>query len=108
MKMRQYPPKKRPLSIGRRMKASQEYSPVPQRKRFAFGDWIDDGRDGYKRKYLCFACRKMFRSTDRHTTLESCPQCNGKLRGLGYMFKTPRKRDKRSWKKLEKILNPNA
>lgn len=104
MKIKQYPPKKRPLSIGRIMKSSEDNPPVPQRQRFAFGDWIDDGRDGYKRKYLCFNCRKMFRSTDKRTTLENCPECGNKLRGVGMMFKTPRKNDIRSWKKLKEIL----
>lgn len=104
MKIKQYPPKKRPLSIGRRMKASQPYPPQPQRQRFGFGEWIDDGRLEYKRKYICFNCNKTFRATDRHTSLKNCPECGQTLRGVGMMFKAPRKQDKRSWKKLKEIL----
>lgn len=94
--------KPKQLSIGKLGRLKEAKSLVKRRQRFGFGEWIDDGRDTYKRKYICFTCRKTFRATDKRTSLEKCPQCKGELRGGYQMFKAPRKRDTRSWKQLER------
>ena len=84
-----------------------------RRRRFAFGEPIDDGRHYYHSKKLCFDCRKVWRPNyyqhwqSRGTPIEMlqvCPQCRQPLVTVGPMFKTPRQRDVRSWRQLAAIL----
>lgn len=85
---------------------------VNRRQRFAFGEPIDDGRRYYAHKYLCFHCRKVWRPSKMNykgspemATISACPQCCGPLVRVGSMFKTPRRRDRRSWNQLRNILS---
>lgn len=83
---------------------------VNRRRRFAFGEPIDDGKHYYHSKKLCFNCQKVWRpwfyTRNRDcVTLPNCPQCGGPLVSVGPMFKTPRRRDRRSWNQLRKILS---
>jgi len=104
MKLRQYPPVKPNNSDRWKWRFIHERPKVFQHQRFAFGEPIDDGVSYYKYKYVCFHCRKMFRPPDRSMRKEKCPECGGPVRFIGTMFKTPRRNDKRSWKKLQDIL----
>lgn len=67
-----------------------------------YGQHIDDGRWPYKTKYVCFNCRKVFRSQDRSLSLTCCPDCRGNLWSMGQVFKAPRKRKKQDWKRIQK------
>lgn len=61
------------------------------------------GYDRYKKHYVCFSCRKMFRSFDRKTpsSLKSCPQCAGGVYSVGKDLKIPRRQNLKEWKKIE-------
>lgn len=108
MKLTQYPRKIQNRSTGSWGRARVQYErvKVQRRKRFAFGDAC-----GIDRKFggpniprrVCFNCRKLTRYA------YICPDCGQETTSVRTsMFKTPRRADKRSWKKLEEILKPNA
>lgn len=70
----------------------------------------------YKRKFACFACRKMFRQNDESRMSQKprldesgiriavCPQCGARMQNLGLDFKTPPQNDVEQWKKVEKLF----
>lgn len=54
--------------------------------------------------YACFACRKAFkvRNTFNSTlTPRPCPNCKGPMKAMGVLFRAPRQRAVKAWKKLK-------
>lgn len=85
-----------------------------------FTDVIDDGKHYYKRKFVCWKCRLMFRPHWRnrmdtpspngphmspdHMLMETCPSCSGDLYHVGFQFRPPRRENVREWARLEKRM----
>lgn len=71
----------------------------------------------YKRKFACFACRKMFRQTDESRMAQKprldeqgqrialCPQCGARMHNMGLDFCVPKQSDLEQWKKVEKLFD---
>jgi hypothetical protein len=55
----------------------------------------------YKRKMACFDCRKTFRQTSEN--VGKCPECGGELRSIGLDFKSPRRANRKQWKKAQAL-----
>jgi hypothetical protein len=56
--------------------------------------------------YACFACRKAFkvRGTYNSTTAPApCPECKGPMTAMGVLFRAPRQRAVKAWRRLEEL-----
>jgi hypothetical protein len=56
--------------------------------------------------YACFACRKAFkvRGTFNSTTAPTpCPECKGLMTATGVLFRAPRQRAIKVWRRLEEM-----
>ncbi len=61
-----------------------------------------------KQHYACFTCRKAFkvRGTYNGTvTPAPCPECKGPMTAMGLLFRAPRQRTVKAWKKLEVVFH---
>lgn len=59
-----------------------------------------------KQHYACFSCRKAFkvRGTFNSTaTPAPCPECKQPMTAMGLLFRAPRQRAVKAWKKLEEL-----
>ncbi|MBO0697585.1 MAG: hypothetical protein J2P46_04260 [Zavarzinella sp.] len=56
--------------------------------------------------YACFTCRKAFKvpGAYNHTAAPApCPECKGPMTAMGVLFRAPRRRAIKAWKKLEEL-----
>lgn len=67
----------------------------------------------YHSKYVCFCCRKMFKTHDESdrtgTPLEikfrhPCPQCGEEMVNAGIYFKPPKQKDVEGWQVAEELV----
>jgi hypothetical protein len=62
---------------------------------------------GHKQHFACFTCRKAYKargtngdSTDRAF---NCPECKQTMTPMGFLFRAPRRRAIKAWKRLEEL-----
>ena len=54
----------------------------------------------HRYSYACFECRKAFREHMPFERVACCPQCGGKVWGMGMQFQPPRKQNKSAWQRI--------
>ncbi len=62
----------------------------------------------YNNSFACFNCHKSFkREVDIRKFKKKliCPNCSGVAHNLGRYFKTPKKSDKKQWKKIKFLFD---
>ncbi len=70
----------------------------------------------YKKPYVCFKCRKVFKQTNSVELPESlglsngkvqeckCPQCGTLMADMGHDFKAPKQKDRQQWEKVRLLF----
>ena len=67
---------------------------------------------GCMQHFACFACRKAFKAGDEYVPdgaggyrrrVVTCPECRQPMSPMGLLFRAPRRRAVRAWRRLEEL-----
>ncbi len=73
---------------------------------------IDFEHCNYKQHFACFACRKAFKAGNEFVydgaggyarRVVACPDCGEPMRAMGLLFRAPRRRAVKAWRRLEEL-----